>query len=152
MLIKAFIFDMDDVLCAYDVPRRIACLAAISGQTESRIRTSIWESDYFIRADRGEWTADECLAEFAKRLGYPLTRAEWIEARRAAMTPFDDMLGLVRQLKAQMPVALLTNNDRLMAETVDELFPALRPLSARISMSRRSLISPNPIPQFFDIS
>lgn len=128
MLIKAFIFDMDDVLCAYDVPRRIACLAAISGQTESRIRTSIWESDYFIRADRGEWTADECLAEFAKRLGYPLTRAEWIEARRAAMTPFDDMLGLVRQLKAQMPVALLTNNDRLMAETVDELFPALRPL------------------------
>lgn len=128
MPIKAIIFDMDDVLCDYNVAARIARLSAFSGQTESHIRTALWESDYFPRADRGEWTAAQCLAEFNTRLGHPLTRAEWVKARRTAMTPFNDMLGLAASLKTQIPIALLTNNDRLMAETVDELFPALRPL------------------------
>ena len=128
MPIKAFIFDMDDVLCDYNVAARIARLAALSGRSESHIEKAIWESDYFTRADRGEWTAEQCLVEFNTRLGHQLTRAEWVEARRAAMTPFADMLDFVSRLKTQFQIALLTNNDRLMAETADELFPELRPL------------------------
>lgn len=128
MPIKALIFDMDDVLCRYDEATRIKRLAALSGVSEARIRKEIWESDYFDRADRGEWTADGCLAEFGVRLGYPLTRAEWVEARGAAMTPFADMLAFVARVRSRMPVALLTNNDRLLGETLDALFPHLRPL------------------------
>ena len=138
---------MDDVLCAYDVPHRVARLAALSGRSESHIRKAIWESDYFIRADRGEWSAEECLAEFNTRLGHRLTRAEWVAARRAAMTPFDDMLGFVERLKTHMSVALLTNNDRLMAETVDELFPALRPLFGEhfYVSAELEIAKPNPV-------
>lgn len=128
MPIKALIFDMDDVLCRYDDAVRIKRLAALAGVSEAHIRTEIWESDYFDRADRGEWTADGCLAEFSVRLGYPLTRAEWIEARGAAMTPFEDMLAFVARVRSHMRVALLTNNDRLLGETLDDLFPQLRPL------------------------
>ena len=84
--IDAFIFDMDDVLCQYDVERRIAVLAELSGKSLAHIRSVIWEGDYFTRADRGEWSAQECLTEFNARLGYPLSRAEWVAARRAAFT------------------------------------------------------------------
>lgn len=130
MPIKALIFDMDDVLCRYDDATRIKRLSALSGVGEAHIRKTIWESDYFDRADRGEWTAEGCLAEFGARLGYPLTRTEWIEARRVAMTPFADMLAFVARVRQIMPIALLTNNDRLLGETLDDLFPQLRPLFA----------------------
>ena len=149
MPIKAFIFDMDDVLCHYAVDQRISRLVALSGRSEAHIRKAIWESDYFTRADRGEWTADECLAEFNSRLGYALSRADWIEARRAAMTPFPDMLRLVARLKAHAPIALLTNNDRLMADTADDLFPALRPLFGSHLYVSAELKLAKPDPEIF---
>lgn len=149
MPIKALIFDMDDVLCTYDVPRRIARLQMLSGRTESHIRTALWESDYFSRADRGEWTAEQCLEEFNARLGHQLTRAEWVDARRTAMTPFPDMLGLVTKLKTQMPIALLTNNDRLFVATCDEIFPALRPLFGPHLYVSAELDRAKPDPEIF---
>ena len=128
MPIEAFIFDMDDVLCTYDVGRRIEALAGLSGRAEAEIRAAIWQTDFLDRADRGDFSADDFLEEFGRRLRYPLTRAEWIEARRLSMTPDQPMLELVKELGQNHQLALLTNNDRLLAETLDELFPALRPL------------------------
>ena len=151
MPIKAFIFDMDDVLCAYDVDRRIARLAALSNRSEAYVRDALWESDYFTRADRGEWTAAECLTEFGSRLGYPLTRAEWIDARRIAMRPFAEMLSLVGQLGAYGRVALLTNNDLLLAETLDALFPALRPLFGTHLYVSAELKLAKPDPEIFRV-
>lgn len=149
MPIKAFIFDMDDVLCAYDVEHRIARLAMVSGRSEVYVRQSIWESDYFTRADRGEWTAGECLAEFGTRLGFDLGLEEWIDARRAAMRPFADMLALVDRLGAYARVALLTNNDLLLAETLDVLFPALGPLFGPHLYVSAALKRSKPDPEIF---
>ena len=128
MGIACVIFDMDDVLCDYHVDTRIARLAEVSGRNEDFIRRAVWETDFLDRSDRGEFSAHEYLAEFGRLLGYPLSRAEWVEARKAAMPVFPDMLALVEALKQQMPVALLTNNDHLVAETIAELFPEIVPL------------------------
>jgi glucose-1-phosphatase len=128
MPISAVIFDMDDVLCAYDTPRRIAFLADYSGRTPSEIEATLWDPRFLDRADAGLLSAEAYLDEFGRRLGRAIPQATWIAARRAAMTPWPDMLALADSIAAGLPVALLTNNDRLVAETLDLLFPELRPI------------------------
>lgn len=134
---------MDDVLCAYHVDIRIAALAEITGKAAESIRASIWETDFLEQSDRGAYSAQDYLEEFGRRLDYPLSRAEWVAARKAAMPPFDDVLGLVGRVKKRLPVALLTNNDHLLGDTLNEVFPDLIPLfgdaifvSARIGAAK----------------
>lgn len=134
---------MDDVLCAYHVDIRIAALAEITGKAVDSIRASIWETDFLEQSDRGAYSAQAYLEEFGRRLDYPLSRAEWVAARKAAMPPFHDVLGLVGRVKKRLPVALLTNNDHLLGDTLDEIFPDLIPLfgdaifvSARIGAAK----------------
>ena len=134
---------MDDVLCAYHVDIRIAALAEITGKAADSIRASIWETDFLEQSDRGAYSAQAYLEEFGRRLDYPLSRAEWVAARKAAMPPFHDVLGLVGRVKKRLPVALLTNNDHLLGETLDEVFFDLIPLfgdaifvSARIGAAK----------------
>lgn len=122
---RLVLFDMDDVLCAYRVDVRIAQLARLSGRGPACVREAIWDSGFLDEADTGRWDAEGTLAEFGRRLGSPLTRAQWVEARRRAMTPFADVLALVERLKTQATVAVLTNNDPLVDETLPQLFPAL---------------------------
>lgn len=116
---------MDDVLCDYRVEDRIAALARMSGRSPGAIRAAIWESDYFEQSDTGRWTAEQSLAEFGRRIEFPLSRAQWAEARRIAMVPFSDVLALVDQVKCVAKVAVLTNNDPLVAGSLPDLFPAL---------------------------
>ena len=141
--IRQLLFDMDDVLCAYHVDIRIAALAEITGKAADSIRASIWETDFLEQSDRGAYSAQAYLEEFGRRLDYPLSRAEWVAARKAAMPPFHDVLGLVGRVKKRLPVALLTNNDHLLGDTLDEVFPDLIPLfgdaifvSARIGAAK----------------
>ncbi len=141
--IRQLLFDMDDVLCAYHVDIRIAALAEITGKAVDSIRASIWETDFLEQSDRGAYSAQAYLEEFGRRLDYPLSRAEWVAARKAAMPPFHDVLGLVGRVKKRLPVALLTNNDHLLGDTLDEVFPDLIPLfgdaifvSARIGAAK----------------
>ena len=141
--IRQLLFDMDDVLCAYHVDIRIAALAEITGKAVDSIRASIWETDFLEQSDRGAYSAQAYLEEFGRRLDYPLSRAEWVAARKAAMPPFHDVLGLVGRVKKRLPVALLTNNDHLLGDTLDEIFPDLIPLfgdaifvSARIGAAK----------------
>lgn len=149
MPIKAFIFDMDDVLCTYDVGRRIEALSHLSGRSEAEIRAAIWQTDFLDRADRGDFSAEGFLEEFGRRLGHPLTRAEWVEARRLSMVPNAPMLALVKALGQSHRLALLTNNDRLLAETIDKLFPALRGLFGHHLYVSAELGLAKPDPEIF---
>jgi FMN phosphatase YigB (HAD superfamily) len=141
--IRQLLFDMDDVLCAYHVDIRIAVLADMTGKKAHWIRERIWETDFLDRSDRGDYSADAHLAAFGERIDYPLSRAQWIAARKAAMLPFQDVLGLVGRVKQRVPVALLTNNDHLLGDTLGAIFPEIIPLfgeaifvSARIGVAK----------------
>ena len=89
---------------------------------------AIWASGFEASSDAGAIDAATYLQGFGERLGVPLTRAQWTEARRAAMTPDPGMLALVRTLQGDVGLALLTNNGLLTLETLDEMFPEMRQL------------------------
>jgi glucose-1-phosphatase len=126
--IRLVVFDMDDVLCRYDRPKRVALLAALAGKRADDVRAAIWGSGFEHSSDAGALDAPSYLEGFGERIGYPLTLAEWIAARRASMTPDAAMLALAAQVKRTADVALLTNNGLLTRQTIGEIFPELSPL------------------------
>jgi putative hydrolase of the HAD superfamily len=68
------------------------------------------------------------LRGFGEAIGYPLTLAEWVEAKAASLTPDAGVLDLVRRVAATRRVAVLTNNGFLLRDQIDSMFPALRPI------------------------
>lgn len=125
------IFDMDDVLCRYDLGKRLRALSRLTGQTPRDLRAAVWDSGFEDAADTGGYPdPDEYLAEFGKRAGRSLTRDEWIAARREAMTPWPEMLALAARLGAQARLALYTNNGPLAKAGMESLFPEVAALFA----------------------
>lgn len=126
--IKLVLFDMDNVLCAYDRATRVANLAEIAGTTSDAVHEAIWGSGFELLGDSGALAAADYLQGFGERIGYPLSLAEWVEARRRSMQADRAMLEIARSLRKSVDVAVLTNNTTLVADHIDTLLPELRPL------------------------
>lgn len=126
--IHLVIFDMDGVLDRYDLNARLARLSAVTGKSADAIHAAIWKSGFEDAADAGKLSAMEYLEGFGARIGAPLSRQDWIAARRAAMHPNRDVLALAEELKRRTGIAVLTNNGFLVKESFDQLFPELPPL------------------------
>ena len=118
------IFDMDDVLCHYDLGRRLRFLAQIADTTARDVRAALWDSGFEESSDAGGFPeSDKYLAEFAKRLGFPISRAQWLHARCQAMTANHDVLQLARSIKSQAQIAIYTNNGPLVKNHLAILLP-----------------------------
>jgi HAD superfamily hydrolase (TIGR01509 family) len=121
---ETVIFDMDDVLCRYDLGHRLRALARITGKMPRDIRAAIWDSGFEDAADTGGYPDPlHYLAEFGRRIGHDLTWAEWVEARRISMTPWPDMLALAKKIGEQARIAIFSNNGPLTKAALHELFP-----------------------------
>ena len=121
--IALVLFDLDDVLCRYDRSARIAHIAAVVGRDAQAVRQAIWDSGLEGRADAGLIGDADYIAELGALLRYPLTLEDWLDARRAAMTPDADTITLAQAVAARHRVAVLTNNCRLLARHIDYLCP-----------------------------
>ena len=118
------IFDMDDVLCHYDLGRRLRALSRLSGKTPRDIRAAVWDSGFEGDADAGAYPdPDRYLAEFGRRMGYPISREQWIAARRESMTPIPQVLDLARAIGKTARIAIYTNNGPIVKMCLDEVFP-----------------------------
>jgi HAD superfamily hydrolase (TIGR01509 family) len=112
------------VLCHYDLGRRLRALSRLSGQTPRDIRAAIWDSGFEGDSDAGGYPdAENYLAEFGRRLSYPISRSEWIAARRESMVPKPEVLELARAIGKVSRLAIYTNNGPLVKHHLDELFP-----------------------------
>ena len=118
------IFDMDDVLCDYDLGRRLRALAALADVSARDVRAAIWDSGFEELTDAGGYADPEIyLKEFNARLGFALTQEQWIEARRIAMTPSLDVLALAEKIGSQTQIAIYTNNGPIVKDNLEALFP-----------------------------
>jgi putative hydrolase of the HAD superfamily len=121
--IRHVVFDMDGVLCRTDFSRRDEVMAQRVGLTAAAIEAAIFKSGFEDQADRGRFTAEQYLHGMAERLGVAVSRADWLAARKAAMTPDRDMLALARALGRRLGTAMLTNNGPLLRAHIGEVFP-----------------------------
>ena len=118
------IFDMDDVLCHYDLGRRLRALARLADVTARDVRAAVWDSGFEDLADQGGYMEIEnYLHEFGARLGRHISLDQWIEARRIAMVPSEDVLDLAKKLGEQTSLAIYTNNGPVVKNHLEKLFP-----------------------------
>ena len=118
------IFDMDDVLCHYDLGRRLRALARLADVTARDVRAAVWDSGFEDLADAGGYVEIEnYLHEFGTRLGRHISLDQWIEARRIAMVPNEDVLDLAKKLGEQTSLAIYTNNGPVVKNHLEKLFP-----------------------------
>jgi putative hydrolase of the HAD superfamily len=148
-VITTVVFDMDGVLCRYRIERRLARLALWSGHRAEAIYAAIWGSGFEDQAERGLMSADDYLRGFGERLGYPLSAAQWVEARRLAIEPDRAMLALVRQLSLQRPVGMFTNNPWLLQRHIAEVFPAVPAIFGTRAIFSAELGRSKPDPEAF---
>jgi glucose-1-phosphatase len=148
-VITAVIFDMDGVLCDYRIERRLARLASWSGRSPEAIHAAIWRSGFEAEAERGVLSADDYLQGFGERLGYPLTAAQWVEARRVAIEPDLVMLALARQLNTERMIGMFTNNPWLLKRHIAEVFPAVPEIFGPRAIFSAELGRSKPDPEAF---
>lgn len=118
------IFDMDDVLCHYDLGKRLRFLGKLADVTARDVQAAIWDSGFESASDAGGFPeSEDYLAAFSERLGYKISEEKWVEARRAAMEPNLAVLAIVKNIKAQAELALYTNNGPLVKKHFRALFP-----------------------------
>ncbi|KWO44525.1 HAD family hydrolase [Burkholderia ubonensis] len=121
--IEWVLFDMEGVLTHYDRAARVARLSALTGRPPEAVRYAIWESGLEARADAGEITPDAYLDALGDLLKCRVSRDAWLDARHASITPNPDTLALAEQVAGRCPIAVLTNNCRLVTDHLDYLNP-----------------------------
>jgi glucose-1-phosphatase len=118
------IFDMDDVLCHYELGKRLRYLATLADCTARDVRAAIWDSGFEGESDAGGYPDGEIyLNEFRRRLGYPISVAQWVEARREAMSPNWPVLDLAKAISKDASIAIYTNNGPLVKDNIGALLP-----------------------------
>ena len=148
-MIDAVVFDLDGVLAHYRIDRRLAMLSSWSGRGAEEIRAAIWGSGFEAESERGEWSADDYLRGFGERMGYPLTPAEWVQARRESMEPNEPVLAVARRLSRHRPVGLFTNNGFLLQRHFAEVLPAAAELFGERAVFSAQVGLAKPAPEAF---
>src|SRR3989475_9544102 len=148
-MINAIVFDMNGVLCRYRIEHRLALVASWSGQSPDATHAAIWRSGFEDKAERGVVSADEYLMGFGERMCYPLSAAQWVEARRAVIEPDLAVLSLARQLSTDHPVGMFTNNPLLLKRHIAEVFPAFADIFGTRAVFSAELGRSKPDPEAF---
>ena len=143
------LFDLDGVPAHYDYSVRILPLAGRIGVSEAAVAAALFESGLEQESDLGRVSADEHASALAHRLGVPVTLADCVTARGAAMQVDGGMLGIAQQVAESSDVAILTNNGLFVRDYLATMCPALFPLFARRVLCSGQFGVAKPDPQIF---
>ncbi|MEQ1850583.1 MAG: HAD family phosphatase [Chthoniobacteraceae bacterium] len=116
-MIRAFLFDIGNVLLRFDFSLALRALAPVSDFAD--------EADALRRIDTvklayedGRMTRTEFLREAFAVLGYRGTEAQFIAAWQGIFSPNAPMVSLVRQLHGHYPLYLLSNTNDMHVEGI----------------------------------
>ncbi len=124
-----FIFDMDNVLYEYRWRDRMEKLTALTGHDFQELRRRWWHDDGEWKAEAGDPdTGDEYLRLVNEAFDSDITREQWVEFRKDAMTYRPEVTEAVAFASQFGQVTLLTNNGILIGEHLTEVAPELVPL------------------------
>jgi putative hydrolase of the HAD superfamily len=119
------IFDLDGVLYDFCREERLAAFSKLSGRDAASLDAAIWGGDLERNAENGRYvTGADYLDALSHALGRHVSRAEWVDIRRRAMTPNHEVLEIARRLRGTVRIAMLSNNSALLREELPTLAPA----------------------------
>ncbi|MEG2802563.1 HAD-IA family hydrolase [Stenotrophomonas sp.] len=133
--VDGLLLDVDGVLVRYSRPLRVRHLAASTGCSDAQVHAALYDSGLEQQHDAG-LDSTLYLQQLGDALGSTVSVAQWQAARIAASTPQAGVVERIAQVARRLPIAVLTNNGALMADTLPRILPALAPaLHGRILCS-----------------
>jgi putative hydrolase of the HAD superfamily len=124
MAVDCLLLDVDGVLVRYARHLRVRHLAAACGCSAASVHAALFDSGLDREHDSG-LDSDVYLARLGQALGTPVSAAQWQAARIAASMPQAGVIERVQRIARHLPIAVLTNNGAMMADTIPRLLPTL---------------------------
>lgn len=143
--IAAVAFDLGGVVFRYRPERRLDAFARATGRSPAELQKALIDSGYARSCDAGRLTGDAAYREgtrlLGQRLGFGRFRSIWIEA----FEPDPDVVALVRRLREQLPVAMLTNNSDLVRSGLEARYGDVMELfRPRVFSADTGVLKPDP--------
>jgi putative hydrolase of the HAD superfamily len=124
-MIRAFLFDIGNVLVRFDFSRALRAVAALSDvadETEALHRIDAVKIEY----EDGRMSRADFLRQAFAILGYRGTESQFIAAWQGIFWENEPMTALVRQLHGKFPLFLLSNTNDMHVEGLFRDFPVFR--------------------------
>jgi len=121
----ALLLDFDGLLADYDHRCHLQGLAMAAGCNAAQIEQRLRGEGLELAHARGELDGPALLHELNTRLGSQLQEHHWIEARSAASRLRADVMAVLRSLRAEIRVAVLTNNGTLSVAAIKAQLPGM---------------------------
>ena len=121
-MIRAFLFDIGNVLVRFDISRALRAVAALSDvadEVDALHRIEAVKLEY----EDGQVSRADFLHEAFRILGYRGTEAQFIAAWQGIFTENEPMTALVRALHGKFPIFLLSNTNDMHVEGLFRDFP-----------------------------
>jgi len=125
--LDCLLLDFDGVLVNYARHLRVRHLADTTARTPAQVQAALFDSGLERQFDLGLDSAGY-LHRLGDALGISISIAQWQDARIAASPPQTGVIERVERIARTLPVAILTNNGALMAQTIPRILPALAPM------------------------
>lgn len=125
--LDCLLLDFDGVLVNYARHLRVRHLADACARTPAQVQAALFDSGLEQQFDLGLDTATY-LQRLGDALGVSITVAQWQDARIAASPPQTGVTERVQRIAQKLPIAILTNNGALMAQTIPRILPSLAPM------------------------
>lgn len=124
MAIKTIIFDLGRVIVPFEFDRAYARIEGLTGLTRGEIRRRIGSTDLVQRFETGQVTPEEFVRRFASQVGFSLGFEEFCQLWSSIFLP-DALipLSLIRRLRDQHRLLLLSNTNAIHFEVVRGSFP-----------------------------
>lgn len=134
--VDLILFDLDDVLVDYRRDVRCRVLGARVGRDPDAVHAALFGSGLETEADLGRIDPDGTAKMLSTILRTPVTVADCVTARAAAMTERPALLALVETLARRHALAILTNNGVLVRDHFATLCPSFaRHFAGRVHCS-----------------
>jgi len=122
--VECLLLDFDGVLVRHARHLRVRHLAASTGCSVAQVQAALFDSGLEQQHDAGLDSA-LYLQQVTAALGNTLSIAQWQAARIAASLPQAGVIERIEQVARRLPIAILTNNGALMADTIPRILPTL---------------------------
>ena len=122
--VKAFLFDMGDVLIKFSHSRMFAQVGEVVGRSAEEVRRLFQDDRLIVGYDRGDVTEDDLFAMMERFAGKALDRRRLTNAVSDIFEPSPGMFEVLTELKHHgYRMVLLSNTTRAHVEFVRERFP-----------------------------
>ncbi len=133
--VDCLLLDFDGVLVRHARHLRVRHLAASTGRSAAQVQAALFDSGLEQQHDAGLDSA-LYLQQLGAALDTTVSVAQWQDARIAASSPQAGVIERIERIARGLPIAILTNNGALMAQTIPRILPTLaEALNGRILCS-----------------